>query len=491
MKREKSITILFCLLLSFIFIAIFSYTTSPFYFEPSSGDSAVFQIVGKYWSKGSLPYADLWDLKGPIIYFIDCIGYMLTNSATGIFIIQWLCLGITLYIMYSMLRKEFKAQPSCFLLLLPVVSFAANTWGGNCVEEYALPLMALSYMFIYKWLIDVENEKVTTQPWKYAFVYGLTFSFCLLTRLTNALGLCAAVAIISIWLMVKGSWKNLGANILAFLAGVAFLIVPFMAYFASKGALYDMWYGTILYNLDYAAASNNDATTIKGIMQLFIHFLDTWMLLLVGILTIIVNNKRRLVGLVWTCVALFSLAWFVRGNAFAHYGVISIPLIAVTFIEAKKLVKCVSKRSTEVVVRRLAACVLSVYFIITLGSCWHTYSLSKSQYIPNNELAETREFMKDVPQSFKTSFVSYNGEIDYYLYDNIKPACRFFSLQDYEASQSPSLQQYLREDFAKSNVKWILVKDGAKFIEPILKEKYHIYKQDKGKGLTLYTLNQM
>jgi len=28
-------------------------------------------------------------------------------------------------------------------------------------------------------------------------------------------------------------------------------------------------------------------------------------------------------------------------------------------------------------------------------------------------------------------------------------------------------------------------------VPSILKEKYHIYKQDKGKGLTLYTLNQM
>lgn len=485
MKREKSITILFCLLLSFIFIAIFSYTTSPFYFEPSSGDSAVFQIVGKYWSKGSLPYADLWDLKGPIIYFIDCIGYMLTNSATGIFIIQWLCLGITLYIMYSMLRKEFKAQPSCFLLLLPVVSFAANTWGGNCVEEYALPLMALSYMFIYKWLLDVENEKATTHPWIYAFVYGLTFSFCLLTRLTNALGLCAAVAIISIWLMVKGSWKNLGANILAFLAGVAFLIVPFMAYFASKGALYDMWYGTILYNLDYAAASNNDATTIKGIMQLFIHFLDTWMLLIVGLL-MIVTSRRKLAGLLWTCVAVFSLAWFVRGYAFAHYGVVSLPLVAVTLVETKELVVYISKSRKRMIFKsKLFACIFP-YFIITLASCWHTFSAFRTNYVQNHDLAETRSFMKGVPSSFKESFIGYNAEIDYYLYDNIKPACRFFALQDFEASQSPSLQKYIMEDFKKNKPKWILVDGHARYILPILKD-YHIFKQDISKGLYLYT----
>lgn len=42
-----------------------------------------------------------------------------------------------------------------------------------------------------------------------------------------------------IW--VDACWGSLG--------GV--LALPFMAYFAMNGALYDMMYGTILYNFDY------------------------------------------------------------------------------------------------------------------------------------------------------------------------------------------------------------------------------------------------
>ena len=490
MKIENFIHIIYCLLLSFTLLAIFSYTTSPFYFEPSSGDSAVYQIVGKYWNKDYIPYVDLWDQKGPIIHFVNCIGYLLTNSATGIFIIQWICLSITLILMYRLLRSGFCRISSCFLLLLPAISFAANTWGGNCVEEYVLPLMALSYLFIYKWLNDVEMNNSTTHPWQFALVYGLTFSFCLLTRLTNALGLSSAIAVIAIFLMVKKEWKCFGINVLSFLVGIALLLVPFMLYFWSKGALYDMWYGTILYNLDYAAASGNDATTINGVLQLFVHFLDTWGLLLVVVLALIFNHKRRLAGLIWTLVAIFSLAWFVRGNAFSHYGVVSLPLIAITLLEAKNIIGSFSENTIRRTSKRLAIAGLSVYFIITLASCWHTFRASKSSYIPNHELAETRAFMKDVPQSFRDSFVGYNSEIDYYLYDNIRPACRFFALQDYQANQSPSYQKFLTENFQKNKAQWILVHGKAKFIEPLLIKNYHIYKQDKGKGLTLYRKNQ-
>lgn len=483
--KNKVLIPAYCSLLSIVFLLAFSYTTSPIYNETSAADSAIFQIIGKYWAHGYIPYASLWDLKGPIIFFVNCLGYQLTGSVVGVFIIQWICLIITLILMYKLLRTSFNALTSCLLLLLPVISFSANTWGGNCVEEFVLPLMALSYLLIYKWLNEAEHNEAMTHPWKYALIYGMTFSFCLLSRLTNALGLCGAVAVIGIWLMTKGEWKNLGANIIAFLAGVALLLLPFSLYFWSKGALYDMWYGTILYNLEYASATGNDATTIKGTLQLVIRFLDTWMLLIVGLL-MIVTSRRKLAGLLWTCVAVFSLAWFVRGYAFAHYGVVSLPLVAVTLVETKELVVYISKSRKRMIFKsKLFACIFP-YFIITLASCWHTFSAFRTNYVQNHDLAETRAFMKGVPSSFKKSFIGYNAEIDYYLYDNIKPACRFFALQDFEASQSPSLQKYIMEDFKKNKPKWILVDGHARYILPILKD-YHIFKQDISKGLYLYT----
>ena len=74
--------------LSFIFLAFFSVSTSFLYDYPKSIDSHVYQVIGKLWNEGYLPYVDVWDHKGPVIYFINAIGYALTGNKYGVFIIQ-------------------------------------------------------------------------------------------------------------------------------------------------------------------------------------------------------------------------------------------------------------------------------------------------------------------------------------------------------------------------------------------------------------------
>ncbi|MDC7294808.1 hypothetical protein NXH67_14925 [Butyrivibrio sp. DSM 10294] len=45
----------------------------------------------------------------------------------------------------------------------------------------------------------------------------------------------------------------------------ALIVAPFMIYFAVKGATYDFWYGTLLYNIAYATNSKGGImTVIKG-----------------------------------------------------------------------------------------------------------------------------------------------------------------------------------------------------------------------------------
>ena len=63
-------------LVAIFFVTIFSYTTSPLYTTlGDTPDSPIFQIIGKYWVQGYVPYQDLWDLKGPYIFLVNAVGY--------------------------------------------------------------------------------------------------------------------------------------------------------------------------------------------------------------------------------------------------------------------------------------------------------------------------------------------------------------------------------------------------------------------------------
>lgn len=469
-KRQSNIIIfLYAVLLSLVSLSIYAYTTSPFYGEPCSGDSAIFQTIGKGWAEGVLPYVDLWDLKGPIIFFINCLGYLLMESRTGIFLIEVLSFSITLFILFRLLRKSFPVTHSSLLLLLPVISFSANNIGGNCVEEYLLPLLSLSFLLLYQWLCDVETDGMTTHPAPYAFVYGMVLSFSLLTRLTNALGICGAVAVIGFWLMAKGEWRNLGANVLYFVAGFAILFLPFAVYFSHYDAFGEMWYGTFLYNLDYADASGSDLHSLTGIARTIVHFADTWLLLGTAVLMLIFKSRRRLAAIVWLVVSLFTILWLLRGYGFSHYGIISLPCICISILELKSMYM---EKKTKT--RRITSfSIMALYAMIVISSCVYSYKLFTSLYLDNINLKECRNILKGIPEDYKESFIAYNCTHDIYIYNDIRPYYRFFTLQDFESKNSPSLQVKLREEFS-GDVKWILVKGDAREINEILLSNYEI-----------------
>lgn len=477
--KEKCLVLLYLGVLSFTILLVFSFTTSPLYGEAVYHDTAIFWTVGKGWVHGLLPYVDLWDLKGPIIFFINAIGYLLTGNILGVFVIQFFTLFITLCILYVFLREYFKPFLCTLLLLIPAASFSYGIQGGGCVEEYMLPWLAGSYYAIWKWVNSIENKGIHYHPSRYAFLYGVTFAFALLTRLTNALGICAAIAIIIGYLVCKKKWLNLFHNAISFIIGFLVLSVPFVVYFWAKGALYEMWYGTILYNIDYLTESDRG---LKSIIDLLIIYRDTWLLLFLSIALLCINKTKKLVALTFVCISTVQLVWFMNGNGYAHYGIITIPLLVICFIMVHDIVN-VQNRLCEVSLKL----VMVLFTIYTLRLFVFNYQAIDIWMARNKEwIDKTEVFMKSVPPQYKDSFVGYQGQVGFVYKQNIIPACRFFSTQDFEADKSKVLQKLMRKEFEKKKIKWILVDCKAKAIDSILDKDYIVYKMCPKSGLTLY-----
>ena len=70
--------------------------TSPVWKQEYQGDDLIFQIIGKYWAKGFLPYVDIWDHKGPLLFLLNAIGYFLTGGKEGVFLVQILFLTVSI-----------------------------------------------------------------------------------------------------------------------------------------------------------------------------------------------------------------------------------------------------------------------------------------------------------------------------------------------------------------------------------------------------------
>ena len=226
---SKAKTPAFVFLLALLFITFFSPSTSPLYHNVEQLDAGFFQVFGRNWAGGGNPYITVWDQKGPVIFFLNMLGYLLTGSRFGVYILQTVSLAIALYFMYRLLCEAFSAKQSALLTFFSLFALLNNySDTGNCVEEWLLPLLVPSFWLLYKWT-KRKDWPVTNfaHPYLCAFLYGAAFAFSLLTRLTNALGICGAVFFVFLLLVCKRQGKNLALNIVAFILGFLVLFVPF------------------------------------------------------------------------------------------------------------------------------------------------------------------------------------------------------------------------------------------------------------------------
>ncbi|MGN0213201.1 MAG: hypothetical protein ACI4AH_00130, partial [Muribaculaceae bacterium] len=323
----------------FLMLMIFSYSTSFLYDSPALGDAAIFMTIGKAWANGNVPYVDLWDSKGPIIFLVNCLGYFVLGNKLGVFVIQYLCLFVSAISMYKLFRIEYQQHYSLAMLFFVLISFSSLGMGGNTVAEYVLPLLSIAYYGFYKWTISAEKEGVNEHNKIDALLLGIIISFSLFSRLTNCIGICIVVAFITIWLVKNRAWKNLLQNIVFFFIGIMAVALPIIVYFVGNDALEDMWYATFLYNIDYAKSSSGDLISIPGLLKSVIVFSETWILIIVSVLVIIFSRKRKVFGVLWLLISVFTIVYLIKSNGYAHYGIISLPLLCVSALELKTLCK--------------------------------------------------------------------------------------------------------------------------------------------------------
>ena len=103
-KRENFIAIITIDVLSAAFIMICSVSTSPLVPNFYHWDSAIFQVVGKSWTRGIMPYAECFDHKGPLLFLLEAIGYMFGIGKVGVAIVQWISLSISFFFIYKIAR---------------------------------------------------------------------------------------------------------------------------------------------------------------------------------------------------------------------------------------------------------------------------------------------------------------------------------------------------------------------------------------------------
>jgi len=467
---EKAILCLLFLLSAFAGALAFSPSTSPAYSDWGY-DSAMFQTIGKYWAEGYLPYVSLFDHKGPIIFFINAVGYILGGRG-GVFVLQLVALAAAECFAYMMLRRSLSGKLSLVLTLaLPLVLSA--TWQeGNTTEEYILPLLFASYYCMLRWCEGIEEGR-WEHPAGAAYLYGLSFAFALLTRVTNALGVCVATAFVVVCLIAKGLWRNLFKNALAFVLGSLSLIVPFSLYFAAKGALYEMWYGTVIFNLSYMA-SHKDALAFSLVdFLLYVRrCLCGFALVFAALWSLLFRKNGKPAALLWLLVSVVSVAFLYGQNAYDHYATVLLPLFVIALcLMAAPLSGGQRNKLDSVIAVLLCLCVFASAMYKTYKGIVTVQPPSAYEYYGD----EYAPVLASLPEEGRDSFIAIDCPRRLYLEMDLRPDFRFFTLQTWMGLNSDAMQDQLCDELLESRVEWILLMDmGQPRLPELIRESYEL-----------------
>lgn len=470
-------------LVAIFFVTIFSYTTSPLYTTlGDTPDSPIFQIIGKYWVQGYVPYQDLWDLKGPYIFLVNAVGYGITSDRYGVWMLQILFLFVTLVITYKTFLRYFNERNAFGLTVLSLAILSYTYQGGNLTEEYLLPFLALAFYFIINWIHHYEYEvsiaHYTHHP-SHACLYGMVLGLSLMSRLTNALPICGALLVISFVLLRHKAYKNFCKNVLSFIIGLALTTIPFLVYFYSKNALPEMWKGTFLYAARYAANTSYDLMEI-GIHYFILSYFNSILLLSLSILILLRKKKATTSAILWFLTAALPFLWFCQSNGYGHYGTIAYPLFTVSMIIISR--EHLTFLRFVVITFLLIGCASKVRFMYTMYTDWQ-----------DDHLIRYKTFLKQHPMIDYSSFVIYNGHPHIYLDMGIRPSNPIFSIQDMGIERIPEWHTNIINSYQTHKTKWIVV-DVEDYpvpaIQKILDDDYALIMYDKKNNLKLYNLHK-
>jgi len=474
-KKHQWHIYIFLLFLSIVFVYFFSYSTSPYYQYYYGGDSAQFQTIGKSWANGIIPYKELFDHKGPIIFFINMLGYMLTGNSSGLMMIQMLFMFITVIYLYKLSQLAVKrVSYGMITVIISLILFSIIYGGGNFTEEYCLPFITISTYLQTSYLLNQTNiSSFQNHKANYAFFYGVAFSICLLTRVTNAITICAGVAVIGLGLFISKKYEILKANMIGFILGSTLVLLPFVVYFVMMGAVDEFIYGMLGYNFEYKKSMNS--WVINSTFNQWKQFIKAYFISYSVLITAFLSFKRGKRCFVIYCVlcACLELYLFFSGALFTQYVMITLPQVVMLINEILLL-----KKDEDIVANFyqiilmiciISQCYFSVNSIIPQAENMH-YKYGNFNAVGYEQLLE------QVPRNELDRFVAY-GDNDFkelYLLHDITPNCKYFVIQEWHASFSEYVRNDIYNIFESKEYKWILTSGATSNIQSILDSKYYM-----------------
>nr|WP_321271421.1 hypothetical protein [uncultured Tolumonas sp.] len=283
-------------------------------------DASLFATMGKMWADGSVIYRDMIDIKGPIIFLLDAVGYAI-GGFQGIWLLETVLLIWGLNALYRTLALWGIAPLSRLTGMLAwMFLYAYRYYYGNMTEDYTFCFSLIAQYYFVRMLLATQFR------WQDAVIPAVTFGLIAMLRMNNAAMWCGYYLALFVYWAWQRRWLDALKLTLSGVAGLLCVTLPLLAYFVWHGVLADFWFYS--FGIFFGNSYGNGHSLMVG----FLGLARTGLLILLPVFIGLVwqqlrqpDNQRpwgALLGMQLSGIVLGIVANSVSGHTYEHYEIL-------------------------------------------------------------------------------------------------------------------------------------------------------------------------
>lgn len=473
MKERSRVAWIASFLLSALFMTICSKCSilCPFndWYDPNC-----FFTVGKGMLHGLVPYRDLFEQKGPLLYFIHALAYLISPSSfAGVYVLEILSFQIVLY--YAWKTASLYLTREGALRILPVYALLITAslafFKGDSAEEFCLPMLTVSLYHLLKW-----NQLGRTAPRPWLFVLGGLFAGCVAWIKYSMLGFWVG-AMLCLFLLsqVPRRGRLIALGCAGFFAGFALATLPWLIYFGRHRAIGDWFYCYFYVNATIYAGAQWFAKPLNIVLGVLINALTNpfiTFLIVTGLWRR--GEKPDRVLLIPLCLLLCNI--YLGDRHFLYYQLILSPFAVpgLARFAARDPLR-IFRRGMPTLTAGCAALALLTVFVV-----------DSDRYLTRREELPQYQFAQIIRQTPGATLLNY-GFLDagFYMSADVLPVNRFFCRLNLPDDRFPIMMEEQNEIVARAKVDYVVIESSmiAGWSPPALYENYEMVAEmplDKG-----------
>lgn len=447
-------------------------------------DTALWHVIGRGITQGKVPYRDLFEHKGPLLFFIYSFGWFCPNQRLAMYLLQWIFFSVTLVYAYRICRLYMGQKKGILGILFFLFLFCGTIGEGAMSEEWSLPFIMITIYYALRYLL--QEDVTVSHPVKFGFLYGVCFGCVASIRLNNAAPIAGVILAFIIIMILRKQYICILQNAVAFLVGMMIPMIPIIIWYWKRDALNYLVWGAFLFNFHYAV----NAWEIRTLWQK----IRPWLTAVPYLVLLLVNyydykeTRKRDAEILIAVSSTVTIVILMFGYSYMHYFTIFLPFLMIAFCMLLHLPK--QKKIYAV----LAVIVMLAPFTWQSARNMGKSILLNTQGWYDNMEAEIRDFMDQIPEKDRDS-VWGNGSAfsKVFCISGITPCFPYFDNGAVHYVMDPSMNDATVDMFENNPPKWIIVptigESHIAAMEKYIPEMYELYDVlDGEKHLELYRL---